>query len=79
MFNTAKKLIAKNYEVAYVSSTKIPKTFTCPDCLARVKQLTDNPVLQKRASKNVVVGIKTNKKSVKHMAMCSKCAFTKTK
>ena len=79
MFKTEKKLIAKKYNVVYINNTMIPKTFICPDCLERAKQFTKNPVLQQRAARHVVVGVKTNKKSTRHLAMCSQCSFTKAK
>jgi len=79
MFKTAKKLSEKRYDVAYINNTMIPKTFICPNCLERAKKFTKNPVLQQRAARHVVIGIKTNKKSVKHLAMCSQCSFTKEK
>ena len=79
MFNTAKKLTSKRYKVQYEAGTKLPKTFICPDCLDRVKKHTDNRILQRKSAKNVVVGVRTNKKSKKYIALCSKCDFTKTR
>jgi len=77
MFNTAKKLISQKYKVTYINDSKLPKTFICPDCLNRIKQITDNVILQQLAAKNVVIGQK-GKKVIKKLAICSKCDFTKT-
>ena len=78
MFKTAKKITAKKYKVLYLHETKLPQTFVCPDCLKRVKQFTDNPILQRRAAKHVLIGHKTKKSKTSTLAMCSKCGFTKT-
>ena len=74
MFKTAKKLTAKKYKVLCLHGTKLPQTFVCPNCLERVKQFTDNRILQRRAAKYVILGYKG--KST--LAMCSECDFTKT-
>jgi len=79
MFNTAKRLIENNYNVVYNHNTQIPKTFVCPNCLEKVKQFTDNSILQRRAAKNIVIGAKIEDNYSSTLAVCSKCDFTKSK
>jgi len=78
MFNAAKRLINDGYDVVYNHDTRIPKTYICPHCLERMKQFTNQVVLQRRAAKNVVIGAKVDGDYSFKLAVCSKCDFTKS-
>jgi len=78
MFTIAKYLISEGYVVDYDRGTKVPKTYVCPKCLERMKQTTNNVVLQRRAAKNIVIGTRVDGDITYKLAVCSKCEFTRS-
>ena len=79
MFNTAKTIISKGYNVVYeVNSygnvTKAPRLYVCPECLKAAAKHTSNEVLRRKAAKHVVMGVNGEDKVV----LCAKCGWTKT-